>query len=311
MSNLQNSLVDGVNSIHIPIKEWQAASLILNFNLQYVPTQNSGEMNFLYSGNIKNMTMDVRYKNKFTMRLRGSLQKFEHGNNSMGLSWVELDEVKKNIGRWLHIDGVLVENTKIRSIQPLSMSLSRVELGLNMEVGIDDLHGFLAINLIQHKKVPFTISDGLVYACKHENYYLKLYPKGQNLLRVEMVFLTNELRKYKVVGLEDLTKEKIRPMASRLKKEFSEIVFGDGIDIHLVRDISKKEELCLLKYTNGWRNNKYLEDLQRASLKEGKRYKQRMYRLKKKCKQIFVERGAGYTKILVDTFNQQIDSCFD
>jgi len=181
-----------------------------------------------------------------------------------------------------------------------------VEVGVNIEVGIDDIDRFLNLNLIQHKSKPFIIIDDLVYTCRHEDFILKLYPKGLNILRIEIAFLARELRKYKIKTIDDLTPSKIKPMAERLLKEFKEIIFSDGVNFHMTDGLSKKEELAILRYTNNTRNKHYKDNIKLMPDAVAKKHKQRMWRLKTKVKNILEDKKAGYRDILIQSLTEKI-----
>lgn len=301
-------MIDGIN-VKINVNEYQALHLIFLFDLKYAHTQRSSETKFKFIGEFRNLIIEIKYSEfNYTLIVRGSLHKYYHDANNSNFVWCELDYVIKDIFSNFEMNmAVFSKKNKATKIKQLTFPLNKVELGVIIEIGIDDLHSFLDINLIQHKKEPFRNEDDLVFTCYHKNYYLKLYPKGQNLIRVEMVFLSIELRKYKIFTLSDLTKDKIRPMAERLKSEMSEIIFADGINIHNIQNLSKAEEVKLLRFTSEWRNKQFTLDNKNAGKRNRKNSAQRMWRLGKVSKQIFESKGIGYKKIFTDLVNQKVD----
>ncbi len=301
--------VDGINAI-IGINQSQAIHLILLFDLKYSHRLRSSETNFLFIGEIDHLIIEVKFKHdEYTLTLRGSLHKNYHKSNSGDFLYPELQTVTNRIYELFRMDSIEVyPNGKIKAIDQLKFLLNRSEVGINILVGIDNLHDFLDINLLQHKRKKFTCDDGLVFTCKHENYHLKIYPKDDNLLRIEIVLFTRELKKYKIFTLADLTKEKIIPILQRLKLEFSEIQFSDGIDIYSCNDITGKEELKLLRHTSDWRNKQYLINTKVGTKKERKNLRQQIWRLGTDSKKILETKGKGYKKVLVDAVNQKIDS---
>jgi len=301
-------MVDGINA-KIPIKEYQALHLISLFDLQYAHTQRSSETKFKYIGEFKNLILEIKFDmHEYMLIVRGSLHKYFHNTNNSDFVWSELDQVITDIFSNFKMNmAVISHKDQVNKIKQLSFPLSKAEVGVIIEIGIDDLHSFLNNNLIQHKKEPFRCEDGLVFKCEHKNYYLKLYPKGKNLLRVEIVLLSSELRKYKIFTLSDLTKDKIRPIAERLKKEISEIVFADGINIHTAQNLTKAEEIKLLRFTSEWRNKQFLMDKERSSIRERRNAFQRMWRLSKASKQIFESKSCGYKRMIVELVDQKVD----
>lgn len=315
MCNLQlNNLVDGINSVPLTITEWQALSLIYKFNLEL---QAKGkEDDFKYIGNVGTLDLEIKYKHsQYSLVVRGSLPKYCFGENVSNLSWAGLEMVKGDINSQLHLDAVWINKGKIKAVEQLhypSFPLCRVELKADVEVGTDFpyLPSFLKTNLIQHKGKPFNCEDGLVFKCVHENYFLKVYIKGEGLIRFEIVLLTRELRKYKINTSLDLNAVKLKPVAERFKKEFSEIIFGDGINLFLADELTKREDLLLTRLSSLWRNNCYSDTIEKLPLKESFKYKQRMYRLRNECKMILANKGHGYKKYLLEGLNRSVDSCF-
>lgn len=308
-----NSIVDGINSCS-ELDQEQAMSIIRNFDLERLPK--SEEDKFRYIGKINNLVVEIHFKqNQFFLIIRGSLPKYFHGENKSELSWKELEDVKFNINDHLNIYASLLIKSKFIRIDQLdffSFPLKKVEFKVDIEIGVDLIYmkRFLETNLIQHKGKQITCDDGLTFNILHEHYYIKIYAKDENVLRFELVLLTRELKKYKILTPADLTMVKLEPVAKRMKIEFAEIIFGNGINIFTGNDLSKEEELALLKFTNPWRCKCYKETLQISNPNELAKYKKSNYRLKIKCTKIFEEKGNGLNKILLDSLNQKIDSCF-
>jgi hypothetical protein len=306
-------MIDGIN-ICIIILEWLALHLIYRFDLVYTHTPYSTEKNFKYIGTVRSLFFEIRYKDgQYILTCRGSLHKFYHqGNNDGDFFFNELHEVIGDVYSLFNIKAASISSEwQIKQEKQIPLLVNKVEVGVNLTVGIDHIADFLRVNLIQHKKKSFELKNDLVHVCEHKNYYLKVYPKGENLLRVEIVFLTNELRKFKVKNLSDLTPGTIKLMTDRLKKEFSQIIWGDGIEIHKENHLTKRELLLLLKFTNTWRNNKYTEDLRKADPRQRKNMKQRMWWLGVENKKIFDAKGAGYKKELVSLLDKKLDSFYN
>lgn len=308
------SPVDAINCEASEISEDHATSLIINHGLEL--QARGKEYDFKYVGTIKNLVTEIIYKrNQYNLEIRGALSKFLNGENVTPISWEQVNEICKGINDILHIDGGVIGKSSFIPISQLDFSafvLSRLELKVDLEVDVDMpyMERFLKVNLIQHKNKPFTCEDGLTFQCKHEHYHLKVYCKGENLLRMEMVFLTRELKKYKIRTPSDLTKEKLFPLGERMKKEFSEVIMGDGINLFLADNLTKKEEMLLLRYTNQWRYNCYSETLKSGGQINSRKYKKRMTRLRTSCIKIFNKKGSGIKKNLIETLINQIDQSF-
>lgn len=308
------SLLDGANCIENGISEDHATSLINNLKLEL--QARGKEYDFKYVGNIKNLITEVVYKkNQYNLEIRGAFSKFLNGENVTPITWEQVNEIINKVNEILRIDVSKIHKSTFIPVRQLDFSsflLSRLELKVDIEVGVDMpyMQRFLKTNLIQHKNKPFTCEDGLTYQCKHEHYHMKVYCKGENLLRMEMVFLTRELKKYKIRTPSDLTKEKLFPMGERMKKEFSEVIMGDGINLFLADDLTKKEEVLLLRYTNQWRHNCYSETLKSIGQTDSRKYKKRMARLKTSCLRIFNQKGSGIRRNLIEALDNQIDQSF-
>lgn len=308
------SAIDAGNFTKNGITEDHATSLITNLGLEL--QARGKEYDFRYVGNIKNLVAEILHKrNEYSLELRGSFAKFLYGENTTPITWEQVNQIINSLNEILHIDGAVIKKSKFIPISQLNFSsflLNRLELKVDLEIGVDMpyMQSFLKTNLIQHKNKPFTCEDGLTFQCRHEHYILKCYPKGENLLRFEMVFLTRELKKYKIRTPSDLTKEKLFPMGERFKKEFSEVIIGDGINLFLPDNLTKKEELIVLRYTNNWRFNCYSETLKTASQRDNIKYRKRMTRLRNSCIEIFNRKGSGIKKTLIEGLINQIDLSF-
>lgn len=312
---LQNiSVIDGGNFTKSGISESHATSLITNLGLEL--QARGKEYDFRYVGNIQNLIVEIVYKrNEYNLEIRGAFAKFLYGENATPITWEQLNEIINSMNKIFHIDGGIIRKSKFIPSSQIDFSsflLNRLELKVDLEIGVDRtyMNRFLKANLIQHKNKPFTCEDGLTFQCKHEHYYIKVYWKEENLLRLEMVFLTRELKKYKIRTPSDLTKEKLFPMGERMKKEFAQVIMGDSINLFLADNLTKKEELLLLRYTNQWRYNCYSETLKSVDQTDSRKYKRRMDRLKKNCFRIFEEKGSGIKKNLIEALIHQIDQSF-
>lgn len=309
-----NSLIDGVNAEKLGITEDHATSLINSLGLEL--QARGKEYDFRYVGNVRNLIAEIVYrKNEYNLEIRGAFAKFLYGENSTPITWGQVNEIINILNEILNIDGGEFNKSKFIPISQLNFAsffINRLELKVDIEIGVDMpyMQRFLRTNLIQHKNKPFTCDDGLTFQCRHEHYFLKCYPKGENLLRLEMVFLSRELKKYRIRTPSDLTKEKLRPMGERMKKEFAEVIMGDGINLFLPDNLTRKEELIVLRYTNNWRFNCYSETIKNASQRDNSRYRKRMTRLRNSCIEIFHRKGSGIKKTLIEELINQIDLSF-
>ena len=302
--------IDGISSVTVPLSENIALSLIRNLEMESANDNTTTETNFNYFKKLKSLLIKIKYKQpeKFSLIVTGSLHKYFHGRNNNDFFEYQLELVKKEIFQYLEMDIAEIANCIIKPIPSLVLPLRKVEVGINIEIVIDDISAFLKNNLQLHKKEPFITDDNYIFTCRHEHYYLKIYNKGNNLLRFEMVFLTRELKKYNILCLSDLTKDKIVPMLERLKTEAAEILFSDGVNLHTQEGITKSENLKLLQVSSAWRNNDFKNDKKNAEPRQRKNMNQRMWRLGVLTKRILTEKGAGYKKIFVDAVNDKVDS---
>lgn len=338
-------MVDGIN-ISDPISEDYALHIIVLFSLQYSYRRNSSKSNyldnefadenfnefespvnnflenrsgyfqteFLYTGIFNGLIIELTYsetKNKigYWLTIRGSLHKFFFGDNACDFTLINVESAISKLTEILKWDKKLIsEKGKIISCcEQINLSLFKCEFGINFWVGIDNIEEFLSRQLIQHKKTPFVSENG-IFMCKHENYYLKIYKKAENLIRVEIVLLSKELKKYKIFKLTDIVPKKCIPIMIRFKKDISEILFSDGVNLHTCVDLTKKEELILLRDTSLWRKNDYDADIKSMKGKKGiKNLYQKRFRLQKNRKEIMNYKGKGYYTDFVKLAHEKID----
>ena len=323
--------IDGI-TITIPILQSQVLQLKSNLNFKDAYDQYSSETNFKYllklsDFNVKNsLILSIKHNKEtgYNLIITGSLHKYYHGKNSNLFYENELEAVIKSIENALSMKIAYVHpdmNSKrtnsslfsefvFKPVKQISLRLSKVELAINIETGMDDVYSYLKDNLIQHKRKRFTCDDGLVFRCKHDDYVIKLYEKEKGILRYEIVFFTKELRRCDIYNLPDLIHHNIQKLAVRLKKEAREIIFADGIDIYTAEGLTKKEEIKLLRFTNEWYQDAYLFNKSREVGRKKKNMIQKMYRIGVGSKNILAEKGAGYKDEFVKLVNQKVDELF-
>lgn len=306
--------VDGITLLSKNITECQALSLIVSLELEHSLKPFTDEVKFDYSGRIKNneTAFEVNLKRRddeYLLVINGSAHKFYHDRNDNDFKESEFLDVKNRLLSSLEQEIYQADqNLVFHKVPELQLTLSKVEIAVNIDIPIDDLAQFLKDNLLLHKNKRFDNSDGITFICQHENYSIKLYPKGKNLLRLEIVLLTRELGKYKIENLNDLTFDKIAPIFERLRFEAKEIIFADGINIHAPQNLTKREKIKMLTYTNEWWHD-CLNKNRKASVtkREKKRLTKELYNLKKGCKNILLKKGAGYKDMFIECVDTKID----
>jgi len=276
------------------------------------------DTDFEYSGDVNGISIRVIYKNieGFSLILTGSLHKFFHGRNDNDFYEIDFETARKHLIDSFNLSGSYISpnGTVIKQIQPVVFEVEKMEVGINFSFPIDNINRFLNDNLLIHNRKKFSSEDGKTFFCRHEHYRLKIYEKGLNLLRFEIVLLKRSLRKYKITSLNHIRQENLTPIFAQMKKEAKDIYFADGIDFftntnYKGEKIPHKQMLILKDYAlEKWHTDaaNYRKSL--GDKKKKKNVSQKLYRRKKKVQQIMADNAMGAKGIFVQNLNEKIDS---
>lgn len=191
--------------------------------------------------------------------LKGSLHKFYnnvHGFHALN----QRTEVDKNKGyngnRFTYSQFVWVLNhlAEVFGIDLIESKIMNIEFGVNL---IQDKNPeSILSNLIQHFSKPFSKSGDWSYQCKHSQYRLKVYDKGQQYqmkdytLRIELHY--NKMERINKAGIsslaELLNKENLARLKDELLMRWGQALLYD----HTIREneLNKRQKEQVLKFNN-------------------------------------------------------------
>jgi hypothetical protein len=252
-------------------------------------TVNNISNSYLRQGTHRGLIIEVRKKgDEYSLIIRGSLHKFYHHNNNGTFSGFELV--------------IAIEMLcKIFLLNKIQVRVLNIEIGVNLPVWFK-VYEYLKLNLLYHKKKVFKDIEERAkfgFKCIHDNYLIKLYNKGNYLMRYEVKYTSSvDLKeKYKVEFLSDITPETINNLVVNTCAEFENVVMRDGLNVtnksKRPNGMTDSEINKIYKFSSKNYLSDYYEDLQQADLKGKVALRQLHHRLHVHYKRLINKYGNG------------------